>query len=132
MKKNIIRLLSVAFVAFLFAACSSSSTPEAACKQYLQNVQKGNWAAVVDQLYFSEPQSAEDKEGMVSMLKEKIAPELEKEGGLASFEIGEVEMAEDGQKAKVKYTLHFGDGSEKEESQGFILVDGKWMINSGK
>lgn len=132
MKKNIIRLLSVAFVAFLFAACSSSSTPEAACKKYLQNVQKGDWAAVVEQMNFEEQPTAEQKDAFVGMLQEKGKKELDKRQGIASFEIGEVELAEDGQKAKVKYTINFGDGTQKADDQTFVLVDGKWMIDSGK
>ena len=118
-------------MALVFAACASS-TPEAATKKYLQCMQKGEYAAMLDQMYFKNGITDEQKAELLGMVEEKAKAEVEKKGGIASFEIGEIEMAEDGKTANVSYTLKYGDGSTKEDNEDLIQVDGKWMINSGK
>ena len=129
--KKLFRLMSVALVALVFTACASS-TPEAATKKYLQCMQKGEYAAMLDQMYFKNGITDEQKAELLGMIEEKAKAEVEKKGGIASFEIGEIEMAEDGKTANVSYTLKYGDGSTKEDNEDLIQVDGKWMINSGK
>ena len=129
--KKLFRLMSVALVALGFTACASS-TPEAATKKYLQCMQKGEYAAMLDQMYFKNGITDEQKAELLGMIEEKAKAEVEKKGGIASFEIGEIEMAEDGKTANVSYTLKYGDGSTKEDNEDLIQVDGKWMINSGK
>ena len=69
---------------------------------------------------------------LVSMVQGKMAPEVEKKGGIKSFEVGEAEIAEDGQSAKVPYKLIYGDGSEESKTQKLMLVDDKWMLDEGK
>jgi hypothetical protein len=130
--KKVFHLLSIALVAAVMFACSSASSPEAATKAYLKNMQKGDYNAMIEQVYFTKPLNAEQKAELVGMVEEKAKSELEKKGGLASFEIGEIEMSEDGKKAKANYTLTFGDGSTKQDDENLVLVDGKWMIDSGK
>ena len=98
----------------------------------LKSYQKGDYAAVVDQMHFSKEMSKEDKDQLVQLFAAKDRPEVEKKGGVASFELGEVEVAEDGQSARVKYVINYGDGSQKEDDQKVILVDGKWVLDSGK
>ncbi|MBQ7530918.1 MAG: DUF4878 domain-containing protein [Paludibacteraceae bacterium] len=130
--KKFFRMMSVALVALVFAACGSSNTPEAVTKKYLQTMQKGDYAAMLDQMYFKNGLTDEQKAELVGMVEEKAKAEVEKKGGIASFEIGAAEIAEDGQTAKVPYTLKYGDESTKEDNEDLILVDGKWWINSGK
>lgn len=125
-------MMSVALVALVFAACASSNNPEAVTKKYLQTMQKGDYAAMLDQMYFKNGLTDEQKAELVGMVEQKAKAEVEKKGGIASFEIGAAEIAEDGQTAKVPYTLKYGDESTKEDSEDLILVDGKWWINSGK
>lgn len=130
--KKFFRMMSVALVALVFAACASSNNPEAVTKKYLQTMQKGDYAAMLDQMYFKNGLTDEQKAELVGMVEQKAKAEVEKKGGIASFEIGAAEIAEDGQTAKVPYTLKYGDESTKEDSEDLILVDGKWWINSGK
>ena len=129
--KKIVRLMAMAIVVLAFAACGSKS-PEGAAKSFLKYYQNGDYAAMVDQMHFSKDISDDDKAQFAEMLQGKIAPEIEKKGGIDSFEIGEVEMAEDGQSAKVKYTLHFGNGTDSNDDMKLVLVDGKWMLDAGK
>ena len=130
--KKMFRLMVATIVVVLMTACGKSATPEGAAKAFLKDYQKGDYAAMVDQMHFSKELSAEDKAQFTEMLQGKIAPEVEKKGGIDSFDLGEVEVAEDGQSAKVKYTLHFGNGTESNDDMKLVNVDGKWMLDAGK
>ena len=66
------------------------------------------------------------------MLDEKITKHIEKKQGIASYEVGEVTMAEDGNSALVEYTVRYGDGTEETEKIDVVKVDGKWLLDSGK
>lgn len=130
--KNLFRLMAMTIVVLAMSACSKSSTPEGAANAFLKSYQKGDYVALVDQMYFSKPVSDEDKAQFAELLKGKVGPEVEKKGGIASYDIDEAVIAEDGQSAKVNYTLHFGDGSESKDDVKLILVEGKWMLDAGK
>lgn len=131
--KKIFRLLSIALVAVVFAACGgSSNTPEGVTKKYLQNIKDGKYEAMLKQMHFKEELTKEQQDQLLAMISEKVKESTEKKGGIASFEVKEAEIAEDGQKAKVHYTVTYGDGSIKDDSEKLVLVDGKWMIDSGK
>lgn len=130
--KNLFRLMAMALVVFAMTACGKSSTPEGAANTFLKSYQKGDYAALVDQMHFTKQASDEDKAQFAELLKAKVGPEVEKKGGIASFDIDETKVAEDCQSAVVNYTLHFGDGSESKDDMKLILVDGKWMLDSGK
>lgn len=130
--KKVINLLSIALIALAFAACSSSNTPEGAMKNYLKAVQNNDAKAVVDMFYFSKQLSQEEHDQYVQMFAEKLTKQNEKKQGVSSYEIGEVVMAEDGNSAVVNYTVHYGDGTEQSDKQKLVLVDGKWLLDSGK
>lgn len=132
--KKMIRLMSVALVALALVACGSkgAKTPEAATEAFLKEYKAGNYEALVDQMHFSTELTKEQKDGFVSMIKEKAAAEIEKKQGIADYEIGEVVIAEDGQSAKVNYILKYGDGSEKKDKLSLVLVEDKWRVDGGK
>lgn len=131
--KKTFRLMALAIVAMVFAACGSkTSSPEAATEAFLKTYQKGDYAALIDQMYFKQVLTEEERNEFVEIFQAKDAPEVEKKGGVASYELGEVIMAEDGQKAVVKYTITYGDGSSKPDDLDLVLVDGEWKPNSGK
>lgn len=130
--KKLFRLMAMAIVVMAMTACGKSATPESAAKTFLKDYQNGDYAAMVDQMKFSKQVSDEDKAQFAALLEEKVASEVAKKGGISSYDIDEVEMAEDGQSAKVKYTLHFGNGTESKDDMKLVLDDGKWMIDAGK
>lgn len=130
--QKIFRLLSIALVAFVFAACGSSNTPEGVTAKYLENMKNGKYEAALKQMHFKTDLTQEQKDQLVAMMEEKVTEQNNKKGGIASFEIKEAQVAEDGQSAKVLYTINYGDGSTKDDNEKLVLVDGKWMIDSGK
>lgn len=131
--KHLTRLMSIVLIAMAAVACSGgSNSPEATVKNYLSFVQKGKIDKALDLVYFKNELTKEDKDQLVQLFSEKIKSEYEKKGGLQSFEIGEATVSEDGNSAKVKYTLKFGNGTTEDDTQKLVKVDGKWLIDSGK
>ncbi|MBO5618557.1 MAG: DUF4878 domain-containing protein [Paludibacteraceae bacterium] len=131
--KKMIHLMSIVLIAMTFAACGSkNATPDGAMDAFLEIYQKGDYAAMVDQMHFSQTPTDEQKAQLTQMLEEKIGAQLAKQNGIASYKVGEVQMAEDGQSAVVNYTINFGDGTSKDDTQKMVLVDGKWMVDGGK
>ena len=130
--KKVSYLLSAALIALTFAACSSSNTPEGAVNAYLKALQANDSRKALEMFYFSKPVSPEAMDEYVQMVDEKVNKQNEKKQGIASWEIGEVQMAEDKASAIVPYTVKYGDGTEQSDSQKTVKIDGKWLLDSGK
>jgi len=126
-----IKFLGLALLALAFAACSSS-TPESVTKDMLTQLKKGDYEKIVNSMYFKKEMSKDDKAGMASLFKEKVQPQIDQHEGIKSFEIGEVQLSEDGNSAVVAYTINYGDGTSKQDTNDVVKVDGKWMTSSGK
>ncbi len=122
----------------IMASCSSSSsaTPGAALKGYVDDLKAGNYEKFVEGMALeeglTEDQINEQKAMWVSLLKEKSSKEFEKRGGFESIEIISEEIAEDGNSAVVTFTQKFGDGSQKENKQTMVKRDGKWLMDMNK
>lgn len=130
--KKVFYLLSAALIALTFAACSSSNTPEGAVNAYLKALQANDSRKALEMFYFSKPVSPEAMDEYVQMVDEKVNKQNEKKQGIASWEIGEVQMAEDKASAIVPYAVKYGDGTEQSDSQKTVKIDGKWLLDSGK
>ena len=130
--KKMLRLMAVAIVALTMAACGGNNTPEGAAQKFLKVYQNGDYKAMVDQMHFTKEATDEQKAQFASLIEQKVAGEIEKKGGIESFEVKEAQVAEDGQSAKVEYILHFGNGTESDDTLKLVLVDGKWMVDGGK
>ena len=132
--KKVIYLVSLALIAIVIAACSSPkrNSPEGAVNAYMKAMQKNDSRAALELFHFSKNLTDQEFDEYVQMVDDKVVKQNEKKQGIASWEIGEVEMAEDGQSAVVNYTIKYGDGTEQKDKQKTVLVDGKWMLDSGK
>lgn len=119
------------FILIAFSSCAKS-TPESATEDFLKSFQSGDYAALVEQSHFSQPLTDEQKAEFTQMIEQKGKTLVEQNDGIASYVIGEVEMAEDGLSAKVPYTITYGNGKTDTQKQSVVLVDGKWMIDGGK
>lgn len=117
---------------FVMAACSSTSTPGGAMKQYGKYLTDGDYEKFVDGIVFNSEATAEEikeqKEGLVAMLKEKGSKEYEKKGGLKSMEVISEEISEDGNTATVKMKQTYGNGETEESEQKMVKKDGKWLM----
>ncbi len=131
--KKIISILCAMLCAVLLAACSGdSNNPEGVAEKYTSYILKEQYGKIVDITHFKKELTKEDKNEYAQLIREKCMKSFEKQGGLQSVEITGTDMAEDGTTAHVHIMQHFGDGSEKEGEIKTILVDDKWMIDSGK
>lgn len=54
--------------------------------------------------------------------------EHEKKDGIKNIEINEETISEDGNSAKVKFTIHFKNGDTENENGNLIKTDGKWFL----
>lgn len=130
--KKIFSLLSFVLVMLAFCSCSDNS-PEGVAKQYFSYIQSGKYEKVVDLIHFKKEPTSEEKEQIVAMVKDKGAKELEKKGGITSFEIGEVTLNDEGTAATVKANLTYGDGTTDDDKVKLMKTDdGKWMVDTGK
>jgi len=131
--KKLILIFAVAVIAVCFAACTSSNTPEGVVKEYLTEVQKGNYEKAL-RLYFNKggQVTEENEKEMLQMFEEKMKSSVEKKQGIASFEVGTAEMSEDGNSAIVPSTINYGDGTSKEDTNKTVKIDGKWYLDPGK
>lgn len=118
--------MAIAIVAFAFASCGSKNdTPEAAVDGYLKCMQKMDFDGLKDVVYF---ESEAEQEQMIQAFKEKAKDEeFRKYMQIDSYTVGEVDMAEDGQSAKVKYEV-VQNGKQDDGKQKVILKDGKWYV----
>jgi hypothetical protein len=129
--KKILSVLSLALVALAFVSCSKNS-PEGVIEEYVSCVKSGQYEDVIDLCYFKKDLTDEEKGQYAAFLRDKMGPELEKKGGISGVEVTNVEMADDGESAKVAYTIKYGDGSEKSSTDEVVNVDGKWKLHTGK
>lgn len=84
----------------------------------------------------SAEQAAKTREQMNALttgLSEKMKAEVEKQGGLKSFEITEETISGDGLTATVKgYSVYNNDEKGDDSTIDFVKVDNKWMFKNEK
>ncbi len=135
MKKGFYFSLMVMAV-FVIAACSSTSTPGGAMKQYGNYLVNGDYEKFVDGFAVDSEMEADkiekQKESLVAMLKEKASKEYDKKGGLKSIEVLSEEISEDGNTATVKIKQTYGNGETEEGAQKLVKKDGKWLMAMDK
>ncbi len=124
-------------VTALFAvSCGGPSTPTQAANELYDLIIDGKYEAASEYFNYDKvkPEELDESKAMiVSMLKEKVAPMIEKKGGIKSYEILEETISEDGKSANVKTKMVYGDGSEDTDKLEFVLTeDGQWKASLGK
>ena len=130
--KKMFRLMAIAIVGLAFAACGKTASPEGAAEACLKSYVKGDYVAMMEQYYFKKEVTQEQREQYAALVEAKVAPEVEKKGGIKSYSIGETTLAEDGQSAVVEYTIEYNNGTVDTDKMDVVLVDGKWMPDAGK
>ena len=106
-------------------------------KKYSGYLQSGDYENFVEGLAFDGSQDAakvkEQKEALVSMLKEKVIEGVrEEKAGIKDIEILSEQVAEDGNTAVVKTKYTYGNGETEEGEQQMVKKDGKWLMSIGK
>ena len=128
--KKLMSLMAMAIVALAFAACGSKTeTPESAVEAYVKCFQKGDFAGLKDVVKYDDEAQMDQ---LIQLYNEKAKSEdYKKNHTIESYEIGEVDMAEDGQSARVHYVLRYSNGKESKERTKVKLIDGQWKVDMG-
>lgn len=133
--KKLIALFAV--VAAVFAvSCSSPATPGDVAVNVYKLIADGKYEAVAEEFHYDSEdpnEVAEAKALIVSLCKEKAGPQIEAKGGLATAELVEEVVAEDGNTAKATVKFVYGNGEE--DTQKVDLVknsEGDWKVAFNK
>jgi PBP1b-binding outer membrane lipoprotein LpoB len=125
--KRIITLLAVALVLGGLSACKPSSNgPEAAAKNAIEALQKGDYDTYAASFNLSD----EDQKMLAGMVEEKVKEDIDKKGGIKDYKITDTQI--DGDKAKVQVLLRYENGSEDDTSMSFVKVDDEWKQEFNK
>lgn len=131
-------ILCVLILALATISCSSN-TPTGVAEKAMKCIQNKNWEGYVDLIHLSDEGKASEEslknEKMIltALTSETISKDLEKKGGIKSFETIEEEISEDGNKAKVTIEVNYGNGSSKKDTTKLCKdKDGNWKLDLGK
>ena len=129
--KKLFTLFAVAVAMYMASCAGAPATPSDAAVEYYQYVANGDYEAFADAIHFdtTDPEEiAEGKAMVVSLYKEKAAPQMEAKSGVKSVEATGETISEDGNTANVQLKVIYGDGSEKTEDVKLVKVDNKWLL----
>lgn len=129
--KKLFTLFAVAVAMFMASCAGAPATPSDAAVEYYQYVANGDYEAIADAIHYAttDPEEiAEGKAMVVSLYKEKAAPQMEAKSGVKSVEATGETISEDGNTANVQLKVIYGDGSEKTEDVKLVKVDNKWLL----
>ena len=116
-------------VSFSLTFCSSTSSPgDTVIKVYdLIKSNKGEQAAAMHVTSKGEKLSKDELKKMAGLAGMAVEQWNEK-GGLKNVEVTEETIEEDGNSAKVKFTIHFKNGETDDEKANLLKKDGKWFL----
>ena len=126
--KNTLHALALTLAAFIIAACGDSqpsSDPAEFIKTYVNETLNGDVEKVIAMTYFS-PELLKKQNLSENEIKEKMRAEMEKAKGFERVIIHEVSYNDDGDKARVSFTIKMKDGNSKQDAIPLIKIDGKW------
>ena len=132
--KKVFSFLALAVIAFFTVSCGGGgNTPAGIEKSILTQMQKGNYDKAIEVMMEHLDATAEQKAQFSAFINsDKLKAEMEKEGGIASFEIIKEEISEDGLTATVESKTVNKDGKEESKTSKYVKKDGKWMLSMGK
>lgn len=134
--KKLLGIIALFIAVFTMSSCSDNS-PKGVAKKAISCMQAKDWNGYVDLLYFDKEEGKDidkEKEQLAALFKEKGEEELNKQGGIKSYEIVSEEISEDGNTATVTVKIVYGDGTEKDNEKIKMKKDanGDWKISLGK
>ena len=135
--KKILFVAVMCLFAVMFSGCGGAKTPKDVAEKSIKCLKNKDYKGDVelvslkDEAKMSSEELKKSRGQMDVLLESKISSEVDKKGGIDSYEIGEETIDED--EAKVKATIKYGDGSEKESTIKLKKnEDGDWKIDAGK
>lgn len=136
MKKLFVTFLVAVAAIALWSCGGVENTPKGVAEASIKCMQNEDIKGYVDLLYFDDSKnkgSEQEKEKFAEIIKGKVLVSLKEKEGIKSYETLSEEISENGNSAKVKMKITYGNGEES--NQTFKLLkdkEGKWKIKFGK
>ncbi len=138
MKKMLMAALMVA-AGWVMVSCGggASSTPESVVEKAMTCIEEKDYAGYLELIDFQDKDGKtadEIRKEVQPLLEAKVQQSIDKKGGIKSWEILETTIAEDGNTAKVKTKIVYGN-HDVDDNNTVKLVkkeDGKWMLDANK
>lgn len=128
--KKLFFVLVCVFALMATSCGGNSATPAGAAADCIELIKAKDYEGFVETINMSENATPEEieqaKQMYVALFKDKGEKQMEKKGGIESYTLVSEEIAEDGNTAKVKYDITYGDGSVETQKFDMVLVDGVW------
>lgn len=128
--KKLFFVLVCVFALMATSCGGNSATPAGAAADCIELIKAKDYEGFVETINMSENATPEEieqaKQMYVSLFRDKGEKQIEKKGGIESYTLVSEEIAEDGQTAKVKYDITYGNGSVETQKFDMVLVDGVW------
>lgn len=121
--KKLAFLLSAILVMSITLVSCGKPTPASITADCIEYIQKGDYAAYVNTFDATDEEKAELQE----MFEKKGKAIMEKQQGIASYEIVEEIISEDGLTAVVNAKIAYGNGEVDENNKfNFVKVNDEW------
>jgi len=133
--KKVFGILAMAAIVFFAANCGGGggNTPSGIEKSIYTQMQKGNYDKVIGIMIDNLDATKEQKAQFAALFtSDKIKKEIEKDGGIKSFEIAKETISEDGLSATVETKIVNNEGKESTKTSKYVKKDGKWKISMDK
>lgn len=123
MKRIAFIIATVVLMGMSFTSCSKPVTPASLTADCIEYIQDGDYAAYVNTFDATDEEKAELQE----MFEQKGKALIEKKQGIASYEIIEEKISEDGMSAVVKAKITYGNGEVDDSNKfNFVKVNDEW------
>ncbi|MCD4772908.1 MAG: DUF4878 domain-containing protein [Bacteroidales bacterium] len=127
-KLSIILSLVIASFVLFTTSCgtSSSSSPADISKSIIKNAEKGNFDAIIDVFATNGKELTDEEKTKLTAMLQMGQEEMKKKDGVKSVEVIEEVINEAGDEATVKMKVVYGNGDEVNQTNKFVMEDGKW------
>ena len=127
-KLSIILSLVIASFVLFTTSCgtSSSSSPADISKNIIKNAEKGNFDAIIDVFATNGKELTDEEKTKLTAMLQMGQEEMKKKDGVKSVEVIEEVINEAGDEATVKMKVVYGNGDEVNQTNKFVMEDGKW------
>lgn len=126
------KLLSLALVAmsiFVLSACGGGAkTPSEVAKAITEAMYNDGVKSTI-KYYDMNEEEAKQMEQMAGLMDNKIKATVEEKKGFSGVTVSDEKI--EGDKATVKATVKFGDGSEEVSEMNLVQKDGTWKVVKG-
>ena len=132
---GVTRVILVAAVVCLTAACSGGNNPKAVAENYAAAIIKGDYKAAFDYVYFGDDkeEAQQKKEQILALVEEKVKNGVPDKSRMEKFTIVEEQIDEENGTATMTAMVTYGNGENRTEKISLLKNDeGKWMIDNAK